>query len=99
MSDHLPPSLGPVDDVLAWLTQQPPTQIYLVAGLLLAAEVGLLAGLFIPAASIMLALGALANAGQLRLATAMVVAVVAGSAGDSMAYWEGRLFGPRLRAG
>jgi membrane-associated protein len=88
-----------VDDVLAWLTQQPPTHIYLVSGLLLTAEVGLLAGLAVPAASIMIALGALANAGQLRLATAMAVAVTAGLVGDSMAYWEGRLFGPRLRAG
>jgi membrane protein DedA with SNARE-associated domain len=85
--------------MLAWLTVQPPAQIYLIAGLLLAAEVGLLAGLAVPAASIMLGLGALADAGQLRLVPAIAVAVAAGLVGDSVAYWEGRLFGPRLRAG
>jgi membrane-associated protein len=99
ISDRRPPSVGPVADVLAWLTQQPTTQIYLISGLLLAAEVGLLAGLAVPAASIMLTLGAMANGGQLRLATVIAVAVGAGIVGDSLAYWEGRLFGPRLRAG
>ena len=86
-------------DVLSWLAQLPPTQTYVVTGLLLAAEVGLLAGLAVPAASIMLGLGALASDGHLRLATAIAVAVIAALLGDSIAYWEGRLVGPRLRAG
>src|SRR5262245_15493942 len=86
-------------DVLAWLAHLPPTQTYVVAGLLLAAEVGLLAGLAVPAATIMLSLGALANTGHLRLVPAIVVAVIAALVGDSVGYWEGRLVGPRLRAG
>jgi membrane-associated protein len=93
------PSVGDMRDVLSWLAQLPPTQIYVVAGLLLAAEVGLLAGLAVPAASIMLGLGALAGDGHLRLATAIAVAVIAALLGDSIAYWEGRFVGPRLRAG
>ena len=88
-----------VDAVLAWMTHLPPMQIYVVAGLLLTAEVGLLVGLAVPAASIMLSLGALANSGHLHLATAMSVAVVAALLGDSIGYWEGRLVGPRLRGG
>ena len=87
-----------VDAVLAWLTHQPPLQIYVAAGLLLAAEVGLLAGLVIPAASILLTLGALASTGHLRLAPAIAVAVAAALLGDSIGYWEGRWAGPRLRA-
>jgi membrane protein DedA with SNARE-associated domain len=85
--------------VLAWLAQRPPTEIYVVAGLLLVAEVGLLVGLAVPAASIMLGLGALANDGHLRLAAVIPIAVVAGLLGDSIGYWEGRLVGPKVRAG
>jgi undecaprenyl-diphosphatase len=85
--------------VVGWLAQLPPTHVYVVAGLLLAAEVGLVIGLAVPAASIMLSLGALANAGHLRLLTAIAVAVVAALLGDSIGYWEGRLVGPRLRSG
>ena len=88
-----------MDAVLAWLTQQSPAVIYAVAGLLLAGEVGLLIGIAIPAATIMLSLGALASAGHLRLGSAIAVAVVAGLLGDSIGYWEGRLIGPRLCAG
>jgi membrane-associated protein len=79
------------------LQDMPPMAIYVIAGLLLTAEVGLLVGLFIPAASIMLSLGALANAGHLHLATAIAVAVVAALLGDSIGYWEGRLAGPKLQ--
>jgi membrane-associated protein len=78
------------------LQGMPPTAIYIIAGLLLVAEVGLLLGLFVPAASVMLSLGALANAGHLHLAIAIVVAVVAALLGDSIGYWEGRLAGPKI---
>jgi len=75
----------------------PPAAIYAVAGLLLAAEVGLLIGLAVPAASIMLALGALAATDRIDLTTAIAVATASAAAGDSIGYWEGRLTGPRLR--
>jgi membrane-associated protein len=78
------------------LQGMPPTAIYIIAGLLLVAEVGLLLGLFVPAASVMLSLGALANAGHLHLGIAIVVAVVAALLGDSIGYWEGRLAGPKI---
>jgi membrane-associated protein len=86
-------------EVLDWMAQLPAAQTYVVAGLLLAAEVGLLVGLAVPAGSIMLSLGALANTGHLHLAPAIVIAIVAALVGDSIGYWEGRLVGPRLRAG
>jgi undecaprenyl-diphosphatase len=53
----------------------------------------------VPAASILLALGALSGAGRLHLVTAMAVAVLAALVGDSIGYWEGRYVGPRLRTG
>jgi membrane-associated protein len=76
-----------------------PLAIYVVAGALLAAEVGLIIGIAIPAGSIMLALGALAGSGHLQLGAAIAVAVGACLAGDSIGYWEGRLIGPRMRTG
>lgn len=88
-----------MDGVLVWLAHRPPLEIYVVAGLLLAAEVGVLVGLAIPAASILFGLGALAGAGRLHLAIVMVVAVGAALLGDTIGYWEGRYVGPRLRTG
>jgi membrane protein DedA with SNARE-associated domain len=80
------------------LQDMPALAVYVIAGLLLAAEVGVPFGLFVPAASIMLTMGALASAGRIDLAVAIAVAVFAALLGDSIGYWEGRLTGPRLRA-
>jgi membrane protein DedA with SNARE-associated domain len=85
-----------VADLLADL---PPAAIYLVAAVLLAAEVGVLAGLVVPAASVMLSLGALAQTGRVHLGLAIAVAVTSALAGDSIGYWEGRLLGRRVRTG
>jgi undecaprenyl-diphosphatase len=80
-----------------WLTELPPASVYLLAGLLLAAEVGLLVGIVVPAASVMLSLGALASTGRIGLAPAIAVAVAAALLGDSVAFWEGRYTGAKLR--
>lgn len=77
----------------------PPGWVYLIAALLLAAEVGLLCGLFVPAASIMLTVGALAHAGRLDLTLALASTTAGALAGDSLGYWEGRLWGHRLWRG
>ncbi|MEO3923709.1 DedA family protein [Micromonosporaceae bacterium B7E4] len=89
------PSFGLVDR----LTGLPPGWLYLAAGALLAAEVGVLAGILVPAASTMLAVGLLARSGYLDLATALAVCTLAAFAGDQLGYLEGRLVGPRVRAG
>jgi membrane protein DedA with SNARE-associated domain len=70
---------------------------YVVAAILLAAEVGTLIGVAIPAAPVLIALGALSRHGHLDLPVAMSVAFAAALLGDSLGYWEGRVVGPRIR--
>jgi membrane protein DedA with SNARE-associated domain len=70
---------------------------YVVAAILLAAEVGTLIGVAIPAAPVLVALGALSRQGYLDLPVAMSVAFVAALLGDTVGYWEGRVVGPRVR--
>ncbi|AVT38840.1 DedA family protein [Plantactinospora sp. BB1] len=89
------PAVGLVDR----LTGLPPGWLYLAAGALLAAEVGVLAGILVPAAGTMLAIGLLARSGYLDLVTALVVCTVAAFAGDQLGYLHGRLAGARVRAG
>ena len=74
-----------------------PVVTYVVAALLLAAEVGTLIGVAIPAAPILVALGALSRQGYLDLPVAMSVAFAAALLGDTVGYWEGRVVGPRIR--
>ncbi|MEV4760615.1 DedA family protein [Micromonospora sp. NPDC049559] len=84
---------------LDWLAGLPAGWLYLAAAAVLATEVGLLAGLVMPAASTMLTVGFLAYAGRLDLTTALVVLTAAALVGDHVGYLEGRLVGPRLRRG
>ncbi|TDC84559.1 DedA family protein [Micromonospora sp. KC606] len=90
-------------DLGTWLvergSQLPPPAVYAAGALLIAAEVGVLLGAFVPAASVMLALGALSATGTLDLPVTTAVAVLAALLGDSVGYWEGRIAGPRLRTG
>ncbi|SCF09849.1 DedA family protein [Micromonospora mirobrigensis] len=87
------------DALLDRLGALPPGQVLLLAAALLAAEVGLLVGVAVPAASTMLTVGLLARAGTLDLGAALAVTTLAAFAGDQLGYWEGRLLGPRLRDG
>jgi membrane protein DedA with SNARE-associated domain len=75
----------------------PPLLVYLVVGALVAAESAVVAGLVLPAATALIALGLLANAGTVRVVPAAVTGVVAAWAGGSLAYRSGRRHGPRLR--
>ncbi|MFG3558180.1 DedA family protein [Micromonospora sp. NPDC047557] len=77
----------------------PPGYLLLAAAAILAAEVGLLVGVVLPAATAMLTVGLLARAGRLDLSTALAVTTLAALVGDQLGYLEGRLLGPRLRAG
>jgi membrane-associated protein len=84
-------------DIAEGLSRHGPVTTYLVAALLLAAEVGTLIGVAIPAAPILVALGALSQTGYLQLPVTMAVALAAALLGDSVGYWEGRAIGPRIR--
>lgn len=80
-----------------WLTGLPTGWLYLTVFLVLAAEVGILVGMVLPAATTMLTVGFLARTGDLEIGTALAVTGVAAMVGDQIAYLEGRLVGPRLR--
>ncbi|MFD2766588.1 DedA family protein [Micromonospora eburnea] len=88
-----------LDSLLDRLDTLPPGQVLLAAAAVLAAEVGLLIGLVLPAATTMLTVGLLARAGRLDLGVALSVTTLAAFAGDQVGYLEGRLLGSRLRRG
>lgn len=76
----------------------PPSLIYLLAALLVAAETGLIIGLFLPGEPVLLAAGFLASVGTVELAPLLPVLVGAALVGDSVGYLLGRRYGPRVRA-
>ncbi|MFG2053186.1 DedA family protein [Micromonospora sp. NPDC048930] len=88
-----------LDSLVDRLDALPPGYVLLAAAAVLAAEVGLLVGLVLPAATTMLTVGLLARAGRLDLGVALTVTTLAAFAGDQLGYLEGRLLGPRLRRG
>ncbi|SCG74023.1 DedA family protein [Micromonospora humi] len=88
-----------LDSLVDRLDALPPSLVLLVAAAVLAGEVGLLAGLVLPAATTMLTVGLLARAGRVDLGAALAVTTAAAFVGDQIGYLEGRLLGPRLRRG
>ncbi|SBT64691.1 membrane protein DedA, SNARE-associated domain [Micromonospora sediminicola] len=88
-----------LDSLVDRLDALPPGLLLLVAAAVLAGEVGLLAGVVLPAATTMLRVGLLARAGRVDLGVALAVTTAAAFAGDQLGYLEGRLLGPRLRRG
>lgn len=91
--------MGIVEAALGWVTGLPPALVYVVAGLVLAAETGLLLGVLLPAEPLLLLVGYLVSTGRLGLAPALLVTTAAALAGDWLAYLAGRRLGPRLRGG
>jgi membrane protein DedA with SNARE-associated domain/membrane-associated phospholipid phosphatase len=86
-----------VSAVLEWLGGLPPLVVYLATAFVVFAETGLLVGLVAPGEITLLTVGFLAYRGLLSLPLAVVVMVLAGLAGDAVAYADGRRTGPRLR--
>ncbi|MFK3984915.1 DedA family protein [Micromonospora sp. NPDC050397] len=80
-----------------WLTGLPTGWLYFTVFLVLSAEVAILPGMVLPAATTMLTVGFLARTGALEVVTALAVTSVAAMVGDQVAFLEGRLVGPRLR--
>ena len=84
-----------VDDFLGGL---PPICVYAVVALLVAAESAFVAGLVLPAATALIAMGLLANAGVVDVVPAILVGALAALLGGSLAYASGLRNGPKLKA-
>lgn len=74
-----------------------PGLIYLLAAVLVAAETGLVIGLFLPGEPVLLFTGFLVSVQVLDLGPTLAILSVAALAGDSLAYLLGRRLGPRVR--
>jgi membrane protein DedA with SNARE-associated domain len=84
-----------VDQLLGGL---PPILVYAVVALCVAAESAFLAGLILPAATALIAMGLLANAGVVAVVPAAVVGALAALLGGSLAYASGLRNGPKMRS-
>lgn len=87
-----------MQDLLNLLEQLPPLLVYVVAGLLVAAETAVILGLVLPAEATLVTVGFLAYLGTLRLVPTIAVMIVAALTGDALAFRSGRRYGPRVRA-
>jgi undecaprenyl-diphosphatase len=87
-----------VHTLLTALAGLPAGLVYVVAALLIAAETGLMLGLVLPGEATLLLVGFLSYRGTLSLLPAIAVMVVAGVAGDALAFRGGLRGGPRVRA-
>ena len=72
---------------------------YVLIGLLAAAEGALFIGLFLPGEASMLIGGVLVYQGRASLALMLASAAAGAVIGDSIGFWVGRRFGPRLQRG
>ncbi|MFD0518474.1 DedA family protein [Paractinoplanes durhamensis] len=84
-----------LNDLLGGL---PPVLVYAVVAGLVAAESAVVAGLVLPAATALIALGLLANAGAVRIVPALLVGVAAAVFGGTVAFHSGRRRGARVRS-
>jgi membrane protein DedA with SNARE-associated domain/membrane-associated phospholipid phosphatase len=85
-------------DVITWLTEVPPWAAYLVAGVLVFVETGVIIGLALPGEVTLLLVGFLCSLGTLDPFLAAGIMMLAALAGDSLGFNEGRRFGRRLEA-
>ncbi len=83
-----------INDVLGGL---PPILVYLVVGALVAGEVAVTAGVVLPSATALVALGLLANAGTVSIGPALGTAIGAAWIGGTIAYHRGRRLGQGAR--
>lgn len=86
-----------MDSLLQPLLDAPAPLVYLICALVIMAETALLPGIVLPTLSTLLLMGFLVQRGTLQLWPALTVCVASALAGDQLAYWEGRLWGPKLR--
>ncbi|MEU8244356.1 DedA family protein [Actinoplanes missouriensis] len=79
-----------IEDLLGGL---PPIVVYLVVAALVTLETALLAGLVLPAATALIAMGLLANAGVVSPVPALLVAIGSALLGGNLAYHHGSFIG------
>ncbi len=65
-------------------------------GLIIFAESGILFGLFFPGDSLLFVAGIFAGQGYFPIWLLIVVGIVAAVTGDSLGYWFGKKFGPKI---
>ena len=85
-----------LDVHLQELIAQYHTGVYAILFLIVFIETGVVIWPFLPGDSLLFVSGALAAAGDLDLATVMVVLICAALTGDNVNYGIGRLVGPRI---
>ncbi len=85
-----------VDEHLAKLVPEYGPWIYAILFLIIFCETGLVVTPFLPGDSLLFAIGALAGADVLSLPLVLVLLTVAAILGDTVNYWVGHYFGPRV---
>lgn len=85
-----------LDDHLFWLATEYGAWIYAILFLIIFCETGLVVTPFLPGDSLLFALGALAASGSLSALWLFVLLTLAAVLGNTVNYWIGRLFGPKI---
>jgi membrane protein DedA with SNARE-associated domain len=85
-----------VSSLLHPLLDQHGLVVYLVVGALVFAEAAILFGFVFPGETAVILGGVIASRGHASLGVLMAVVVVAAITGDSVGYWVGKRFGPRI---
>lgn len=88
-----------LDRHLGGLISQYGTGTYLLLGLIVFCETGLVVTPFLPGDSLLFAAGAFAGLGSLNPWVLCAILMVAAIAGDNLNYWIGRYIGPRAFSG
>ena len=88
-----------VDDYLKDLVPEYGLWIYAILFLIIFCETGLVVTPFLPGDSLLFAVGALCGAGVLTLVPILVLLTVAAIIGDTVNYWIGHYFGPKVFKG
>lgn len=85
-----------VDAIVNWLTGLPPTLVYLVVGLLVFGEAAVFLGFVLPGETAVIVGGFIASRGRINIVALCVLVVVAAIVGDSVGYFVGKRYGPKL---
>jgi membrane protein DedA with SNARE-associated domain len=85
-----------VSSLLHPLLNQHGLVVYAVVGVLVFAEAAILFGFVFPGETAVILGGVIASRGHVSLPILMAIVVVAAIVGDSVGYWVGQRFGPRI---
>ncbi|HEY7222554.1 MAG TPA: VTT domain-containing protein [Micromonosporaceae bacterium] len=87
-----------MEGVVAWLGGLPPALVYVVAAVLVFGETGLLIGLVLPGEATLIVVGFLGSLSTVNPYLAAALMIAAAFVGDTLGFYEGRRYGPRLHA-